>query len=107
MPASTAPIHSKSRKSKLVHEAHDELRVLEHVLDANVLHGVIGGVDVRAAVVVVSLEDEGGRVSVASGGRVVGASIATGSLNIANVAVLIVREGSAELFIQRLKVELN
>lgn len=96
-PASTAPIHLKSRKSKFIHEAHDELRVLEHVLDANVLNSVIGAVDVGAAVVVVSLEDEGGWVPVASGGRVVGASVATGSLNIANVAVLIVRKGLARL----------
>ena len=81
--------HLKCCKSKLVHETHDELRVLEHVLDADVLHGVIGGVDVRAAVVIVRLEDEGGWISVASSGRVVGAGVATGGLNIANVTVLI------------------
>ena len=71
--------------------------MLEHVLDADVLHCVVGRVDVGVAVVVVRLEDEGRRVAVASGGRVVGASVATGSLNIANVAVLIVRKGLARL----------
>ena len=81
----------KARKSKLVHEAHDELRVLEHMVDADVLHGVIRSVDVGAAVVVVRFEDEGGWVSVASSRRVVGAGIATGGLNVANVAVLIAR----------------
>lgn len=68
--------HLKGSKSKLVHEAHNQLRVLEHMVEANMLHGIVRGVDVGAGVVHVGLHDERAWEPVAGGRGVVRAGIA-------------------------------
>jgi hypothetical protein len=59
------------------------------MVEVDVLHGVVGGVDVGVVVAEGSLEDERRGVSVAIGRGMIRASVATGGLLIGNVGVLV------------------
>lgn len=66
---------------KLQGKANNQLSVLEHVVEANLLNDVSVTVDVWVGVVHGSFEDHGSWVSIASCRCVVGASITTGGID--------------------------
>lgn len=75
-------------ESELVQEPKNELSVLEHVFGVDVLDGVVGGVDVRVAVLERSLENERSRVSIPRGRAVVRASVTADAVHTFDVGIL-------------------
>jgi hypothetical protein len=77
----------KLGKRKLIRQAECQLRMLQHVVEAEVLNLVLGCVDLVVAVLEVRLNDEGRGVSSLGSAGVVGTSIAALGKNVWDVAV--------------------
>jgi hypothetical protein len=76
-------------ETKLIYVPKNKLTVLKDMLWINVLHSIVGSVDVRVTVLECCLEDKRGRISIPRGRTMVGAGVATLTLDISNVSVLI------------------
>jgi hypothetical protein len=74
-------------KRKLVRQAKCQLRMLQHVVEAEVLNLVLGGVDLIVAVLEVRLDNERRGVSGLGSAGVVGAGVATLGQNVRDIAV--------------------
>lgn len=76
---------------QFVHVPGRHLRVLQDVIERDILHRVIRTVDVRVMVAERGLEDERRRITIAVGRRVVGAGISADSLLVGDIGVLMKR----------------
>jgi hypothetical protein len=78
-------------KAKLIQIAKNELTMLQDMVGVDVVDRVVNSVNMRVAVLKRRLENKRSRESVTCGGTVVGAGIATLTLDVGNVGVLRLR----------------
>lgn len=75
-------------KCKLIGKRQTHLRMLQHVVEAEVLDLVLGRVDLLVAVLELGFDDKGRWVAEAAGRGVVGTGVATLCFDVGNVTVL-------------------
>ena len=76
-------------KGELVGKSQGQARVLEHVVEREILDKIIGSVDVVVRILESRLDDEGGRVASLGGRGVIRAGISALCLDVGDVAVLL------------------
>lgn len=74
--------------TKLIREAKGQLGMLEHVVEAQILNLVLGGVDMIIGIGERTLDDESTRVSSLARGRMIGAGISAFSEDVWDITVL-------------------
>lgn len=78
----------KRSKSKLVGKCKAHLRVLQHMVEAQVLDHVVRRVDLLIRQLELGLDHESRRVAILASGRVIGAGVTAFGFNVGDVAIL-------------------
>jgi hypothetical protein len=86
-PSNTNPA-LQIRHAGLKRKPQRQPRMLQHVIEAQILNLILCGMDLGVAVAEVRLDDKGGGVAVFAGGGVVGAGVAASGEDVGDGAVL-------------------
>lgn len=78
----------KWSKSKLIGKRKTHLRMLQHMVEAQVLDHVVCRVDLLVRQLELGLDHESRRVAILASGRVIRAGVTAFGFNVGNVAIL-------------------
>jgi hypothetical protein len=85
--------HLQGSKGQLIGKSQAHLCVLQHVIEAEVLDQIVRAMDFLVRVLKLRFDDEGGWVTEAASGGVVGAGVAALCFDVGDVAVLVRGDG--------------